>query len=396
MDFNLYYLGFKGDSLRLANGQYRDPPFDNPQSISSAKSIIDRSDYFKLFDYQQPLYLNVLKDPNPCNDDEKKLSPEELRRLITKRSLEVLEEVREKLVTDEKYLHKDACKRLKEIAPWDNIFRMNGPRDIDFQVFFTPDWYRGLFEYCQKAEQDWSFDIVAIIDKLLPRQKALTTELLRFESQSYSPKFLADIKTPVLDNLFPTKEWTSLTAGTSLILTNSSTNYNRKRAAYVLKHYFCDDLTPINVEDIEEHKSGQHGSATSCYVCHYKLDPMAGFFRNHGRFFTDYSTQEKLIFDDGAQFDRQDYVQAWKNPEGSERVWNVGYIRSVKYTSKNIYGSEIQDLYAMLKSAPEVRSCLVRRMFEYFVAENQIIEPGFLQELTEKFNRDAESNLVMV
>ncbi len=67
-----------------------------------------------------------------------------------------------------------------------------------------------------------------------------------------------------------------------MALANSSTNYNRKRAAYVLKRFFCDDLNPVGFEDPAEHIGGAHGSQTSCYACHYKLDPMAGFFRNHG------------------------------------------------------------------------------------------------------------------
>ena len=62
---------------------------------------------------------------------------------------------------------------------------------------------------------------------------------------------------------FPTKQkWLSFGFEQGVALGNSSTNFNRKRSAYVLKRFFCDDLIPIGFETPQEHVGGAHGSQT--------------------------------------------------------------------------------------------------------------------------------------
>jgi len=43
----------------------------------------------------------------------------------------------------------------------------------------------------------------------------------------------------------------------------------------MLKHFFCDDLTPVGFDDPQQHVAGAHGSDTPCYGCHFKRDPMS-------------------------------------------------------------------------------------------------------------------------
>ena len=83
-----------------------------------------------------------------------------------------------------------------------------------------------------------------------------------------------------------------------------------------MKRFFCDDLTPVGFEDPQEHVAGAHGSDTSCFACHYKLDPMAGFFRGLGAQFYDYSRERTIIFDDLADDSRSRYEATWRTPQG--------------------------------------------------------------------------------
>ena len=82
-------------------------------------------------------------------------------------------------------------------------------------------------------------------------------------------------------------------------LVNSSTNFNRKRASYVLRTYLCDDLVPVQLpEDGNHNGQGRHASDPGCQSCHYKLDPMAGLFRYRGAGGENYKTKDTFYFDD--------------------------------------------------------------------------------------------------
>ena len=169
---------------------------------------------------------------------------------------------------------------------------------------------------------------------------------------------------------------------------NSSTNYNRRRGAYMLDRYFCDDLKPVGAALPTTHVDGKHATDPACAACHFKLDPMAGFFRRNGLFGTEFDDQllqqfgGSIIFDDGAFVDYKGYEAAWKSLPGSGRTFDVGYIRSTRDETLNSYGSTLADLDGLLKTAPEVERCFVQRMFEYFNGKDQAVDPGFLDDVT--------------
>lgn len=127
-------------------------------------------------------------------------------------------------------------------------------------------------------------------------------------------------------------------------------------------------------------------------ACHYKLDPMAGYFRNIGAGYNDFSNERFIIFDDGAKVEREPYLENWRAPAGSSREWNVGYVRSTTDERLNDYGDGIEDLHRLLRRAPEVKRCVVRRLFEYLVAEEQPIDGSYLDYLTNEFSRRAQTN----
>jgi hypothetical protein len=118
---------------------------------------------------------------------------------------------------------------------------------------------------------------------------------------------------------------------------------------------------------------------------------MAGFFRQYGNFFYKY-TGKRISFDDKASADLKTYEEAWKAPPNSGRDWNIGYVRSVQNESLNDYRENLEDLYALFKTAPEVRRCLVKRLFEYVVSDQQTIDGGYLDYLTDEFNNRAKKN----
>src|SRR6185295_20080940 len=94
-----------------------------------------------------------------------------------------------------------------------------------------------------------------------------------------------------------------LTAGFFGPLPATSTNFQRKRASYVLKTYFCDDLTPLTIPATEEGDGGAdhavHASNPNCQTCHYRLDPIGALFRDRGFGGNDFSGFPQITFDDG-------------------------------------------------------------------------------------------------
>ena len=172
-------------------------------------------------------------------------------------------------------------------------------------------------------------------------------------------------------------------------LGNSSTNFNRKRSAYVLKRFFCDDLTPIGFERPAGACGRRARLATRCYACHYKLDPMAGFFRCLGAHFFDYSRSP----DDHLRRPRRDKPAALRGdvegPATGNRKWNVGFVRSPAARTRTATASRWRDLSSIFATAPELKRCLIKRLHEYIVAEDQTIDGGYLDYLTREFEAEA-------
>ena len=193
---------------------------------------------------------------------------------------------------------------------------------------------------------------------------------------------------------------------------NTSTNFNRKRSAFFLKRFFCDDLTPVNLETSESHGGNKHASDPACQSCHYKLDPMGGFFRYTASFGIENRSIKNIQFSDGISMPLEDYAAHWKavmtsSAQSSENstvkledgspVWDVGYVRSAKIRGKNSYGKHPEDptftdLMEIMRDAPEVKKCFVRRAVEYMWGEDQTIDGSFLDELTQNYQLKADAH----
>ena len=405
LDFNMFFMGFKIDSLKV-DGVYASSAFDFANAINSAKALQDDGDYLKLFDLEGDYYLAPLT-MTPSEDklepEDAKLAPGQLReKTVGEFKAKIAALLNLRTGPNPLGAH-DFCEQIEELTEQQAEINQRLFRAFtDAEIFGLmrggiPDFiYDALDvianEECEKPEDKVNVQRFTDSLKILSAQlDSAFNELVKFEPTVYEPYGIADFKS-VDRSAYPTKgNWIAFGFEQGTALANSSTNYNRKRAAYVLKRFFCDDLNPVGFEDPAEHVSGAHGSQTSCYSCHYKLDPMAGFFRNHGALFSDSATSD-IVFDDLASMDRTAYLSAWRAPEGAGRKWDVGYIRSPRWKEQNSYGESIADLSKIIRQAPEAKRCLMKRLTEYVIGENQTMDGAYLDRLTETFEKDAAVN----
>lgn len=406
LDFNMFFMGFKIDSLKV-DGVYAHNAFDFANAVSSAKALQQDGDYLKLFDLEGDYYLA----PLTMTPSEEKLEPEDAKLPPTQLREKAIGEFKAKLTTllnlrtgPAPLGPHDFCEEVEELTEQraeisQKLFRAFTDAEIfglmrgGIPEFIYETLDQVANEECEKPED--KVDVQRFTDTLKSLSAQLDSafqEIVKYEPAVYEPYGIADFKS-VDRAAFPNKgNWIAFGFEQGTALANSSTNYNRKRAAYVLRRFFCDDLNPVGFEDPAEHVGGAHGSKTSCYACHYKLDPMAGFFRNHGALFSDSSASPDIVFDDLASVDRKTYQSTWRAPEGAGRNWEVGYIRSPRWKEQNNYGETVADLSKIIRNAPEAKRCLMKRLTEYVIGENQTMDGAYLNKLTETFEKDAAAN----
>lgn len=407
LDFNLFFLGFKSDHLKT-DGAYDRTVFDFPNAVAAAQSLLSGGDYFKLFDLEGPYFMAPLRNEpsdEPRQPGDEGLSQAQLRR-------KAMGEIEAVFVDALAFATAKPAPRASAICAKVEALADSGQRltpqlhrafdDAEIFGLIRGEVLSGPLDVLAKLAEKECDDGIASstargnliegLQKALAQVRHTFSQIAAFEPDRYQPKSVLEFK-PFDLAAFPTKQkWLSFGFEQGMALGNSSTNFNRKRSAYVLKRFFCDDLIPIGFESPQEHVGGAHGTQTSCYACHHKLDPMAGFFRSYGAYFFDYSRSPDIIFDDLANKDRALYEAVWKAADKVQPAWNIGYIRSARWQSYNSYGTSMADLSRILRTAPEVKRCLVKRLHEYIVAEDQTIDRGYLYYLTREFEAEAAVN----
>jgi len=402
LDFNLFFLGFKPDVVKHLTG-YDEFAFDSPNAVLAAQQVMLEGDYFQLFNYQGTYFIPPLKpNPNGPNSDPSSKPRNEVRAEIYQEGLTIIQGINDWALAHPGASGQEACAELnKSVNP---IFGLYARLSVAFneanvlliraQPFptgFDP-LAQAFFAECTNPKEGGP-DAARLLTEMQRAFKRYTmgfAEIFRHEESIYNPQTVLEIKPANLSAFRIVGPWVGFGLEHSVALGNSSTNMNRKRGAYMLKHFFCDDLKPVGFENPGEPIPGKHGSDTSCYSCHYKLDPMSGFFKNYGVFFNDFSQNEFVVFDDNAVINRDKYFENWKAPQSSGRTWNVGYVRSPKWEQQNVYGESLEDLSRILRTAPEVKRCLMKRMFEYLVSETQTVDSGYLDYLTKEFSRESD------
>jgi len=393
LDFSMMVLGYRQDLIKYGDGQYNYLAFQHPQAIRASKEVASDGDFFRLFDLNQNLYMPQLASPpRYLYPEDSALSDSALRLKIFNKmqmGMDDLIALSTQLSAKQPTSNPEVCKKYKEYTDtYLNKDALGIALSVSFNQMYRAEYYGTVNSYCYSAMQK-PFDFVSEFTKIKTKNALLFSLLVPFEKENYKPTSVSAIQSLDLSGVLPTyrnTQFSPLLAANSL--PNSSTNYDRKRGAYILKRFLCDDLTPINVENPSTHAGDAHGTNPSCFACHYKLDPIAGFFRNYGAGFMDFTGANNIRFDDNASMKLVDYVKAWAPGPNTDHPLNVGYIRSTQDLSKNFYGSSLDDLFTFLKTAPEARRCIVRRAYEYLVSPDQTIDGDYLNYLTDAFNED--------
>jgi hypothetical protein len=395
LDFNSYFLGFKMDKIR-ESGRLNPRLINFSSAVASALEISRNGDFYRLFDFTGPVYIAPLNPVTRFNEQDKDLNDAQVREKHA-REIQTELDAALKFAQLPGVTTKAACEKLALVSrSLNSLFNDGYPFQLVFTgIYLNPDWIGKLQNLCREPTPITPLAFITGLKDIFQRNVEFFKEMTRFESANgYTVKKLSEARQIDLKRLQLPERLPAINFEQAQALGNSSTNLNRKRSAYVLKHFFCDDLTPLGFESPEKHTGGTHGSDTACYACHYKLDPMAGFFKNFGLFFSDFSREKLMIFDDGATQDREQYQNNWRASGDDGRKWNIGYVRSSGARANNSYGENLDDLSRIIREAPEVKKCLVRRMFEYFVAKNQTIDAGYLQYLTDGLIKDSSTNSV--
>lgn len=169
-------------------------------------------------------------------------------------------------------------------------------------------------------------------------------------------------------------------------LTNSSTNINRKRGAYILRTLFCDDLIPLDVPASKamQHAKGKHATAPECLACHYKLDPMAGLFRHYGLRGNYMKDAKVFTFDDQKTLNKEEYTKYLEENWGSDAKggMKVGYYTAPDVRHPDWRGDDLEDLWAFAEKSSDVRQCVVKRLAEFFLGEGQVYDKEWLNEIS--------------
>lgn len=402
LDFNLYFLNFKPAKLyrqpydRPNEKEYDGAVFGMPQALTAAQAVASNADYFSLFHYEQPLYISGFRPPYAESNENPDISEREQRLVQLRNALSIHDELTEifNTATNPATAPTILCAQLNEkvLTISSNLFAAGLPDPVlafldiyfDLQVacFTNPDLLDPETVYqTLVADRDRYAKLMRIVDHPAAMNHSVQnpSDLLAIDPEHYG---------------IPGVEANQFTGTFWQFLPNSSTNYNRRRAAHILKTYFCDDLTPINIALPQSHSGNKHADDPGCAACHYKLDPMAGFFRYNGVAGMSFEKFDFLIFDDAAQINASqldDYLGSWRAPSDAGREWNVGYIRSPKKTQLNSYGESLRDLAQIIRDSKEVRQCLTRRMAEYFLGKEQVFDGEWINSLAMKFDQAAAS-----
>jgi hypothetical protein len=405
LDFLLYFYGFKPAVLKEEEHSntdgYAEEVFTYSQAIAALQSYFSQSgssDFFeRVTQFSAPIYLRPLTKVLRKGDTLPGKTLAENRAAIVPQLFTFLDasiDLFSKPMSEENL--RTACQEFlfgkTGVSGYFDYFYRMGWGTFTNHTFMKTFWTGTLYEQCVFSPMDGISNV--FVKNEVIRLRALSLKMMEIqpdlEPSVYTLNSMKDLRRVPVD--WVAGDLPSLGVYLDLdTIPNSTTNLNRKRAAFILKRYFCDDLNPIGVQIPNSHSDDQHGSDPSCYSCHFKLDPMAGFFRNLGIYFFDYSQREKIIFSDETRLNRETYLNNWKNPPGSPRVWNVGYIRSSVKEDLNAYGESISDLERILSEAREVKECFVRRAYQYFVDENQMVSPAFIENLTAKFIEESKA-----
>ncbi len=401
ISFSLEYLGFRSDKLKYPDASlfsHQTSLAQFPSALVAADAVAADGDFFQILEFKQPMYaLPLSQDALVTDGVYAGLSGAEARKVAFEQNRQLLKTLLADFEKKPDTPYYEVCEQFFNKVDFNTFVNLGLSFDVfgDLTLLIGP-----IGAVCSSFQEGRQVDAKGMIAGSIKHWDELEVYLnTDLDPSVYKVTDRASLKPYDLVKLGLATEETRAQAEAKFgamwfwkAMVNSSTNFNRKRASYVLKRFFCDDLTPIAVETPMAHAEGKHATDPSCQACHYKLDPMAGFFRFNGSGGKDFGAQEQLTFDDGALVDMKEYLKSWQRPDGT---LDVGYIRSVNDESLNDRSAspsnpKVEDLFAIVKTAPEARQCLVKTMMKYFLGESVALDAGYLEYMSGEFNKDAD------
>lgn len=388
-DFGLYYLGFKNDTWynKDDKGHYffTRELFSAPQIITAAQEVMHDGDFSKIWSYQSPMFSGPFSTPlldtyEPAPVDQQ----DAVRQKYLDTIIDSLYNVRKQFIKEDGTIDRatgcsdlDATRKILGQDVYSYSSKMGFPSNLFLDSALTMQLTFGLV--CSDDEAFYPPQrFLTALDHFVYELMLWVKIAPDYSEDKYHLSSLDELrKLPGIEQGSTAQLSTFNVFGFWFAFPNSSTNYNRKRAAYLLKTYFCDDLTPLKIVTSEgDHDQGRHGSDPSCLSCHYKLDPMAGFFAPYGVLGSKFDNLNVHVFDDNAVI-KGEQLKAYRS------AWPVtGYIRSPRTASANDYGKDLNDLMTIIQKAPEAKQCLIKRMASYYLGDNQAYDGGWMQHLT--------------
>ncbi len=384
--FNLYFLGHPFDQIRETSGRISQARLTlAPSALTAARGSFDA-----LFELEQPVWLTQV--PNQGPDYE----------VRWRKKIETFQALIPLVEGSPKVLPKGFCDTLLTVLMDLDSFV---PVSVKEEIQAHPLWPRSLTSFCVNPSSYKQSIVLALVKNRITFLTKFSQALIPLNG--YEPRDIASVKSVDLGFAGVYSSLWASQLGVNLV--NTKTNFNRRRGAYVLKHFFCEDLVPIPAAESGTGAArhtliarDEHGANASCKSCHYRLDPIAGFFRFHGHHFLNFLGKGSVRLDDGTLLTDAEYALHWTRADFVDQDFNeglnIGYVASNADLTENSYGRFPGDLVTILKSRKEVKACITQRALEFFLGKNQLVDPDFSQKLSEELARQwrAQSSSVAI
>jgi hypothetical protein len=397
--FNLYYLGRSVDQVKrpAGNAEFTYDPivFEFPQALMAARAAVSDRNYFDLYE-GSPSFV-FPQAPRPVADSGSVATPPTVPAGERARLVGLMDSAIGGLAEN----RGRACDQFVQAGlQATNQLRFLGftPALTMRRLWLSPQEGFPLSLDCSAESKASDGEVAASMravragidaawQRVEERSTAPVRSIVDLTAVPVAVEGLPPIVSPMGPSFFQT-------------LTSSSTNFQRKRAAHMLKTYFCDDLTPLDIPSAEPADAGGdggsaadlHASSPNCQACHYRLDPMGALFRNIGVKGTDFSGKGSIRFDDSIFFEGkayEQYLSQWRNPDGGFRAgyWVLGADgkpeRERGWT--DAHGDTLRGLWPYMRKSKLVKACLVRRLTEYVLGPGQVYDREWLAQVSEGF-----------
>ena len=267
LDFNMYFLGFRIDSLK-SGGVYKRNAFDFANAVASAQALLQGGDYLKLFDLEGPFYLWPLPlefdDPLPANETH--LAPQSVRI----KAIDEVEAVFTRLIAlgSKSPAADDYCHEFEKV-----LGRFSSLSTSVLRVFNDPEVFvlrRGQvlirpIEIVARAYQAECVDkpesqtdvkrLDAAVREAFEYFYRAIGEILKFEPSNYQPRTVLEFRTFDLA-VFGMDKWLAFgfEQSNSLQMTRRNSSTSVALSGCVTMHLFLfrrlDDITEIFPEPL--------------------------------------------------------------------------------------------------------------------------------------------------